>query len=107
MDIPINIADVEDLAEVPRDLWVGSDEFRLDTRLSQVGAHSEIGDSCDHSDRSGDVVEDTVGTGLSEGQASESKGRNKHHRADSLTKHQFEPQKCRFRDPLTKYQSEP
>ena len=30
-------------------------------------------------------MEDTVGTGLSERQASESEGRNKHHRADGLT----------------------
>lgn len=107
MDIPINIANVEDLAEIARDLGTGSDELRLDTRLSQVGAHSEIGDSCNHGDRSGDVVEDTVGTGLSEGQASESDGRNEHHRADGLTKHQLEPQKRRSRGPLTKYQSEP
>ena len=37
-------------------------------------------------------MEDAVGTGLSERQASESDGRNKHDRADSLSKHQFEPQ---------------
>lgn len=66
VNIPINIANVEDLAERARHLGVASDELRFDTRLSQVGAHSKIGDSCDHSDRSGDVVEDTVGTRLSE-----------------------------------------
>ena len=87
VNIPINIANVEDLAERARHLGVASDELRLDTSLSQVGTHSEIGDSCDHSDRSGDVMEDAVGTRLGERQASESEGRNKHHRADGLAKH--------------------
>lgn len=66
--LPIDVADVEDLAEIARDLGViRSYEFRLDAGLSQISSHGEISDCSDHGNRSRDVVKDTVRARLGEG----------------------------------------
>ena len=64
--LPVNVANVEDLTNGAGDLGIGTDEFSTDTSLSQVGAHSEVSDTGDHGDSSGNVVEKAVGTRLGE-----------------------------------------
>lgn len=102
---PVYISNIEDLTKVPRDLRIGPNELGFDTRLSQVCTHSEVGDGCDHGDRGGDVVENTVGARLGERETSEGDGRDEHHRADSLLRGQLEP--WNEMTGHTKYQSEP
>lgn len=82
--IPIYISHIEDLAKFTGDLRVGTNEFRPNTRRTQIGAHSEICNGSDHRDRSGDVVEDTVRTRLGVGQSDEDQGRDEHHSTNSL-----------------------
>ena len=82
--IPIDIAHVEDLTDVARDLGVAADELDLDTGLTEVGAHGEVGNSGDHGNGGGNVVEDTTATRLGEGETGEDHGGDEHHRADGL-----------------------
>ena len=90
-NVPVDVSNVEDLTKVTCDLRIGSNELRLDCRLSQVRTHSEVGDGCDHGDRGGDVVENTVGARLGERETSKGSGRDEHHRADGLYRGQVEP----------------
>ena len=64
--LPVNVANVEDLTKSAGNLGVGTDEFRANASLSQVGAHGEVSDTGDHGDSSGDVVEETVWARLGE-----------------------------------------
>lgn len=76
------------------DLGVAAHEFRLDTSLSQIGAHGEVGDGSDHCDRSGDVVEHSVGTRLGVGDTHKGEGRYEHHGADGLEEVSHYAQEC-------------
>lgn len=64
--LPVNVANVEDLTKGAGDLGVGTNEFGANASLSQVGAHGEVGDSGDHSNGGGDVVEEAVCARLAE-----------------------------------------
>lgn len=64
MYLPVDVSDIEDLSEVSMNLGVVPHILRLDTSLSQIGAHGEIGDGGHHGDRCRDVVEHTVGARL-------------------------------------------
>lgn len=66
------------------DFRIASHELRLDASLSQIGAHSEIGDASYHGDRGGDVVEHPMGTRLGIRKSNKDEGSCKHHRADGL-----------------------
>lgn len=69
MNVPIDVADIEDFASAawnPADLGVVTDELGSDGYLSEVGCHAEVGDSRHQGDGSTEVMEDTVGTGLGE-----------------------------------------
>lgn len=81
--IPINVADIEDLAVDAVHAWVGPLEFNRNRSEAKVGCHREVGDSSDHSDTSSDVVEDALAPWLGEGKSNECKGCNGHDRADS------------------------
>lgn len=83
-DIPINIAHIEDLAVGSMNTWVASLEFHCDRGETQIGSHGEVGDRSDHGDESRDIVEQTMGTRLREGQAEEDEGRHGHDGANGL-----------------------
>jgi hypothetical protein len=83
-DEPIDVADVEDLTVDTADLrHVRSAELNIDGGPAEVGSHREVGNSGDHGDGSGDVVEDTVLTRLGHTQAQEDEGGSSHGSADS------------------------
>ena len=83
--VPVDVSHIEDLTDVTRNLGIViAHEFNLNPSLAQVGAHGEVGDSCDHGDGSSNVVEDTVSAWLGEGETGKDEGRDKHHRAHSL-----------------------
>jgi len=61
MYLPIDVSNVENLTEVSMDLRVAPHELRLDTSLSQIGAHGEVSDGGNHGNGCRDIVEETVG----------------------------------------------
>lgn len=65
-NLPVNVANVEDLTEGAGNLGVGAYEFRADASLSQVGAHGEVSYAGDQGDSSGDVMEEAVCARLGE-----------------------------------------
>jgi hypothetical protein len=69
---------VEDLAVETANLGVVADELDGNAGPAKVGSHGEVGDGGDHGDHGGDVVEDTVLTGLGEGKTHEGNGRSDH-----------------------------
>ena len=62
--IPVNVSDIEDLSKIAVHLGVASHELRLDTSLSEIGAHGEVGDRSDHCDSGRDVVKYSMRTRL-------------------------------------------
>ena len=59
---PVDVANIEDLTKGAGNLGVGTDEFRTDASLSQIGTHGEVGNTGDQSDGSGNVVEEAMCT---------------------------------------------
>ena len=57
-------------------------ELNHDRSPAQVGTHSEVCNGGDHGDRGGDVVEDTMGSRLSQSESDEGDGGNCHDSAD-------------------------
>lgn len=76
--LPVDVADIEDLAVHASNLRVGADEFGVDGSPAEVGSHAEIGNGRDQGDGSGDVVEDAVGTRPPERQGEEDEGGKGH-----------------------------
>ena len=105
---PVDVANVKDLTEGTSNLGVATYELGCDASLSQVGAHGEVGDTGDHGNGSGNVVEEAVAARLGEGEANKGDGRNGHYSADSLATMSLrciEAVEVRFL--LTQYQSDP
>lgn len=82
--LPVDVSNIEDLTHSAGHPGIGSPELWFNTGLSKVGAHGKISDGSNQCDCCGDVVEDTVRTGLGEREPSEGEGRNEHHSADGL-----------------------
>jgi len=57
---PIDVANVEDLAEGTSNLGVATKELDFNGGEAKVGAHREVGDTGDEDYTSGDVVEDAL-----------------------------------------------
>ena len=85
INVPVNVSDIEDFAQVPRDLRVTSHVFRLDASLSKICSHCKVCDGGDHGDGGGDIMEDAVGTRLAVGETDKDQCRHEHCRADSLS----------------------
>ena len=105
-NIPVDVANIEDLSKGARNLRIGTDELWTNTRLAQIGAHGEISDGGDHGDTGGDVVEETVCARLGEGEANEGESGDNHHSANSLSDESalaLHRQHCLH----TQYQSDP
>lgn len=82
--LPVNVSDVEDFTVSTGNLLiVRTEELDLDGSETQVGTHGEVGDSGDKGDTGGDVMEDTVSSGLPEGQTGEDERCYSHDSADS------------------------
>lgn len=82
-DEPVDVADVEDLTVDTADNGVVAHELNIDRGPTKVGGHGEVGDSGDHGNGSGDVVEDTVLARLGDTQTKEDEGASSHDSADS------------------------
>lgn len=67
-----------------RNLWVAAGELDGDGSLTKVGTHGEVGNSGDHGDGSGNIMEDAMGARLGEGKADKDEGRDGHNGSDSL-----------------------
>lgn len=59
---PVDIANIEDLTKGAGDLGIGTDEFRTDASLSQIGTHGEVSNAGDQGDGRGNVVEEAMCT---------------------------------------------
>lgn len=81
-DEVVNVADVEDLAQVAGHFGITALELDLDGRPAQVGTLGEVGNGGDEESRGKDVVEQTVGAGLCERQAHDDEHGEGHHGAD-------------------------
>lgn len=83
-DVPVDVSHIKDFTKLASHLGIGADKLGFDASLAEVGAHGEICNGGDHGDGGSDIMEDSVWTGLGEGQACESDGGDKHDCADSL-----------------------
>ncbi len=80
---PIDISNVEDLAQISCDLRVASVELDRDCSVAQVGSHGEVRDGCNKGDGSGDIVEKAVLARDSEAQTYEDERCKSHDCSDS------------------------
>ena len=78
---PVNVANVEDLTVDAMHNSGAALELNINWRPSQVRSHREIGDRGDQGHTSSDVVEDTIGARLCEGETHESEGCAGHDRS--------------------------
>jgi len=65
-DKPVDVADIEDLAHVTRDLRIAAKELNMDSGPAKIGSHAEVSNSSNHGDGGSDVVEDASVAGLCE-----------------------------------------
>ena len=80
---PVNVADVEDLAIDTMNNWVGAKELHINWCPAKVRGHGEVGDRCDKSDTSCDVVENSMLSWFGHGKAHECKSSASHDGTDS------------------------
>jgi hypothetical protein len=81
-DEPVDISNVEDLAIIARNEVASTMELNHNRSPAQVGTHSEVCDGGDHGDRGGDIVENSMGSWLSQSESDEDDGGNRHDSAD-------------------------
>ena len=80
---PIDVSDVEDLAVLATDYWVGASKLDRYGREAKVRCHGEVRNRRDHKKTSRDVVENAVGGRLGQGVTEDSDPANGHHGGDS------------------------
>ena len=76
--LPVNVAHIEDGAVSAVNTRVAPRKLDGDGGKAEVGTHGEIGDGGYHCHQGGDVVEDTMGTGLGERKADKTQGSHGH-----------------------------
>lgn len=81
-NIPVNVADVEDLTIVTS-LLTRAMELNSDGSPANVGGHGKVGDGGDKGDTGSDVVEETVLARLGGRETHEDDGRGGHGGANS------------------------
>lgn len=60
MNIPVDVANIEDLALEALNYSIVAHKFDIDWCPAQMGGHGVIGDRGDHGNAGRDVVEDTL-----------------------------------------------
>ena len=73
-NLPIDVTDVKDLAVLAMDKRVAAKELYLDWCPPEVRSHTEVSNSCNHSDCRSDVVEDPIGTLFRSRKSNEAEG---------------------------------
>ena len=83
-NLPVDVSHIEDLTSTSsRNSRIATDELGLDGNLTEASTHGEIGDRSSQSDSRCDVVKQTVGARLGEGETEKDQAGQGHHRTDS------------------------
>lgn len=64
---PVDIANIEDLANQTGDLWIRANEFHVDGSPTQVAAHGEVGDGGDEIEQGAQIEEEALLARLGQG----------------------------------------